>query len=230
MSKQKKASLVIVAHPDDETLFLGGLILSSPKKNWHIVCVTDGNADGQGQLRHQQFISACKKLGVKKWTFFNLPDRFEKRLDLAALKEKLTSLPAASEVYTHGPTGEYGHPHHQDVCLAVHRFYKSKIKAPTVWGIAQNCAAEKIANLNQKLFSQKSAILADIYFSETERFIHYVPATFSEGFCQFNLKEIEHLYDFFTMNVTIDKKMLKHYRWFVKYLKNFKARLTQRPF
>src|SRR5690606_31192293 len=108
MSKQKKVSLVVVAHPDDETLFFGGLILSSPKKYWHIVCATDANADGLGATRHRQFEAACKKLGVKSWTFFNLPDVFSKRLEIGVIQKKLAELSERfkiTEVFTHGPTG-----------------------------------------------------------------------------------------------------------------------------
>ena len=38
-SKISKSIAVIVAHPDDETLWAGGTILSHPNHNWYIVCL-----------------------------------------------------------------------------------------------------------------------------------------------------------------------------------------------
>jgi len=37
--KIPKSAAVIVAHPDDETLWAGGTILSHPSWNWFIVCL-----------------------------------------------------------------------------------------------------------------------------------------------------------------------------------------------
>jgi LmbE family N-acetylglucosaminyl deacetylase len=233
MSKEKqkkpKTSLVVVAHPDDETLFFAGKILSQPKKNWHVVCVTDGNADGMGAKRHQDFKNACRALGAKKVSFLELPDKFDQRLNLSLIENHLETINQnIKEVYTHGPIGEYGHPHHQDVCFATHLFFKAK-KIP-VWGVAQNCHPEQVVNLSPAQFQKKCSILQKIYFSETERFVHFIPSQFSEGFARFSFKEVEHLYDYFCDNAPLDLKKLSHYRWFAPYLTSFKQRVVSRPF
>ena len=41
--KVTKTVAVIVAHPDDETLWAGGTILSHPSWNWFIVCLCRGS-------------------------------------------------------------------------------------------------------------------------------------------------------------------------------------------
>jgi LmbE family N-acetylglucosaminyl deacetylase len=38
-SKIRKSIAVIVAHPDDETLWAGGTILEHPSNDWFIVCL-----------------------------------------------------------------------------------------------------------------------------------------------------------------------------------------------
>jgi LmbE family N-acetylglucosaminyl deacetylase len=42
-SKISKSVAIIVAHPDDETLWAGGTILSHPSWKWFIVCLCRGS-------------------------------------------------------------------------------------------------------------------------------------------------------------------------------------------
>lgn len=229
MSK-KKHNLIVVAHPDDETIFFGGLIQQSKRLPWHVVCVTDGNADGKGAERQKQFQQACQKLKVWRTTFFHLPDFYEKRLDIQTLQNKFSAMDTPHEIFTHGPLGEYGHPHHQDVCYATHHFFSNK--AP-VWAVAHNCRPEKVIKLTPDQFRKKTDILSKIYFSETERFINFVPATAMEGFVRFQLREIEALYNFFLSSESpshFDQKNLKKYKWLQPYLPAMKATIRRRPF
>ena len=56
----KKAAL-IVAHPDDETLWAGETILSHPSWDWFIVSLSRG-----GETDHaQNFLQALQQLGAK---------------------------------------------------------------------------------------------------------------------------------------------------------------------
>jgi LmbE family N-acetylglucosaminyl deacetylase len=227
VKSKAKANLLVVAHPDDETLFFAGLLLREKKKRWHVVCVTDGNADGQGAERHRQFAKACKTLGVASYDFFNLPDLYQKRLDLKTLKEKLFALPEFEAIYTHGPTGEYGHPHHQDVSFAVHEcFAKNK----PVWSVAHNCEPDRSIHLNSHEYKIKSGILSKIYLSETERFIGFVPSTSSENFCRISFTEVREIYNYLISDRTALPRSLKKYKWFKPYFKSFRERLRKRPF
>src|ERR1035438_7598997 len=118
MTSQKKKkntlpkALVIVAHPDDETIFFGGAILSL-RYAWDVVCLTDGDADGKGQKRAEDFKLACKRLGAKKAHILGFKDRFESRLDIDSVESQLNEFVKANGPYkvmfTHGPLGEYGH-------------------------------------------------------------------------------------------------------------------------
>jgi LmbE family N-acetylglucosaminyl deacetylase len=55
--KPPKAVAVIVAHPDDETLWAGGTILSHPSWQWFIVCLCRGSDKDRAPkfLKHYKF-------------------------------------------------------------------------------------------------------------------------------------------------------------------------------
>ena len=55
---RSKNIAIIVAHPDDETLWAGGTILSTPSWQWFIVCLCRGNDED----RAPKFFKALKIL------------------------------------------------------------------------------------------------------------------------------------------------------------------------
>jgi LmbE family N-acetylglucosaminyl deacetylase len=221
----KKYNLLVVAHPDDETIFFGGLLQVYRRRPWKVICVTDGNADGQGAKRKADFTHACAQLKIKDCEMWTFPDRFDARLDVAELQKQLMALDA-SEVFTHGVLGEYGHPHHQDVCLAVARAFP---KVP-LWNVAYNCFAEKIFRLPRRAYDKKCAILSQTYFSETQRFARWLPSANTEGFAQIALSEVEALYDYLALGKPLVSKNLKAYAWFEPYLEAYRSDIAKRPF
>jgi LmbE family N-acetylglucosaminyl deacetylase len=223
----KKYNLLVVAHPDDETIFFGGLLQVYRRRPWRLLCVTDGNADGLGKTRAGYFADACKAYNVKDFEIWDFPDRFESRLDLARLTERLAK-EAPSEVFTHGILGEYGHPHHQDVCLAVHRAFKPT-KLP-VWSVAYNCFGEKTFRLPRKAYEKKCNLLAHLYHQQTQHFARWLPAQNYEGFVQVPLHEIEALHGFFAEEKHLKPDDLSIYRWFEPYLETYREQIHSRPF
>ena len=225
MSK-KKFNLVVVAHPDDETIFFAGAILAQPHIHWQVALVTDGNADKNGEERIAQFRSACRALGVKKLHLFNMPDIYSKRLNPDQISHHFDQIETPQSVYTHGPLGEYGHPHHQDVSFAVHRHYrKLKIISP-----AYNCEADEIIKLSTKNYRKKCHILAKIYFDETKRFSHFLPSHSIEGYTSYSFKEVQTLYRFFTSDSPIKINSLNKLKWFAPYLHGYKKIANNRSF
>lgn len=217
--------LLVVAHPDDETIFFAGKVLSDRSLPWHLICVTGGNANGRGAERHQELLAAAKKLSIRKVEHWDFPDDFKSRLDVNRLVEKLRAVPSPKEIYTHGPLGEYVHAHHQDVCLAVHRaFPKTKI-----WARAWNAFPEKVVTLTQAHFKKRGEIL-HMYSKETSRFLGLIPNAFSEGYLRYTASEVEALVGFMRGERPLDPKAWKRHSWLTPHLEAMRDRLQRRLF
>lgn len=223
-----KYNLLVVAHPDDEAIFFSGLIQRKKRFPWRVICLTDGNADGKGEMRKKDFIRSCRALKVTDIEWWAYPDIYEKRLPVKEVSEYLKSLPPPESVYTHGPLGEYGHPHHQDVSYAVHLAFSGDCP---VYSVSYNTLPEVRIHLTSQEYKLKTKILSEIYGTETSRFLNLLPATSTEGFSRVSLKEVQSLYQFLSSpnkRKQLHTKDLKLYKWLSKYLEKHKG--LPRPF
>ena len=79
MKKKSKLALILVAHADDETLGAGGTIIKLIEKGWivNVVVLSDGKLTvrGKEQDNSKDFKSACKILGVNKFSLLNFKDQ-----------------------------------------------------------------------------------------------------------------------------------------------------------
>lgn len=99
---------IVMAHPDDETLWCGGLPVIFPEKRWAAICCSIPRLD---PVRAEHFFDACAVLRAKGILLSHIES--EPSLPLQHLAE-LDLLPFSALV-THGADGEYGHLHHRQL-------------------------------------------------------------------------------------------------------------------
>lgn len=110
---------VVVAHPDDETLWAGGYILDHPEWDWRIVTLCRA-ADPDRAPRYHRCLDALGATG----TMADLDDGPDQDpLDPALVQDTITNLLEPTRyglILTHGPLGEYTrHRRHEECCRAV---------------------------------------------------------------------------------------------------------------
>ena len=111
--EQGNCKLMIVAHADDETIFGGKVLMEEP--GWTLVCVTCNE-----QKRWRNFQKVAKliggtaiKFGLQDVHYEPWPQKDQQRFAKAIFH--LFQTTSFSEIVTHNPYGEYGHPQHQQV-------------------------------------------------------------------------------------------------------------------
>jgi LmbE family N-acetylglucosaminyl deacetylase len=120
---EKSEALIIVAHPDDETIWMGGTILRNKDWNWTIFSLcraTDSD-------RKPKFEKVCQIYNARA-IISDLDDENLQPLNLNEIIERIKiSLPKKSYdfVFSHGENGEYGHIRHIEVHGAVEQMVEN---------------------------------------------------------------------------------------------------------
>jgi LmbE family N-acetylglucosaminyl deacetylase len=170
----KKVAL-IVAHPDDETLWAGGTILSHPSWDWFIVCLCGGGETDRAQ-KYNEALQLLRAEGV----IGDLDGGADQRpLNDTEVEQAINDLLPAyyfDLIISHHPAGEYtSHIRHEETGKAVIKLWHSgKILAGEFWAFAYEDGdksylpkpietAEIYNVLSKRIWRKKKSIITDTY-------------------------------------------------------------------
>jgi LmbE family N-acetylglucosaminyl deacetylase len=135
-----KEVAVIVAHPDDEIIWCGGLMLQNPHWDWTVLCLCRAD-DADRRLK---FRAVCEALDVAGY-MSDLDDGDPLKPIRASreigrrVRERLTGMDW-DLCLTHGANGEYGHRRHREAHAEVLRLAASgTLRCGEVWTFAYAC-------------------------------------------------------------------------------------------
>jgi LmbE family N-acetylglucosaminyl deacetylase len=152
--------LVVGAHPDDETMLVGGTIalLTSQGIQVHLLCATRGEGGELGDppvceraelgaVRERELRCAAQQLGLAGVTLLGYVDPlvgsdeelYPFKADFDQLAHEIRSAirqVGADLVITHGSDGEYGHPAHQLLHQATRLAVKHSSQMPLFYTFA----------------------------------------------------------------------------------------------
>lgn len=114
---ERPSKLMIVAHPDDESLFGGEALTSS--HDWTVICVTGAS----NERRRKEFMRAMHSIRVN-YTMLDHVDHIQSGHFDPRLENTLISLMSEHPyemIVTHNSQGEYGHPQHRSLHRIVRR-------------------------------------------------------------------------------------------------------------
>ncbi|XVE67836.1 hypothetical protein DITRI_Ditri09bG0020500 [Diplodiscus trichospermus] len=116
----KRNVLLVVAHPDDESMFFSPTIsyLTSRGHNLYLLCLSVGNADGMGRIRKDELYRACAvhKVQLQQVKVMDHPDL---------------------QLVTFDSYGVSGHCNHRDVHYGVRKFvHDSSPRNVEAWELA----------------------------------------------------------------------------------------------
>jgi LmbE family N-acetylglucosaminyl deacetylase len=162
--QKPKSVAVIVAHPDDETLWAGGTILSQPAWHWSILSLCRANDPD----RAPRFFQALAAFGAEG-RMGDLDDGPE-QIPLAEGEVEqaiLQSLPPQrfDLLISHSPAGEYTrHRRHEEIGKAVIMLWQAgKISADEFWAFAYEDGEKQYLPRPIKTASIQQALSEDIW-------------------------------------------------------------------
>jgi len=180
--KENSECVVIVAHPDDETLWAGGLMLMHPEAKWTVVTICRKSDPD----RAPKFFKALERLNAVGF-MGDLDDGPEQTsLDNGKVQKTIAELLPLKRfdlIITHSTSGEYTrHLRHEETAKAVLALWNSdRLFADELWTFAYEDGnrkylpraikdADLLVGLNDEIWQEKYDIITRIYGFSQESF------------------------------------------------------------
>lgn len=177
-------NVMIVAHPDDETLWGGEQLL---KENYLVICITNGD----NKIRKKEFekvMEETKDYGI----ILNYPDnpkgvKSDWKKEKASIKKDIDYILGYkkwNKIVTHNPEGEYGHIHHKMTNQIVTKECKKKDLTKNLYYFAHYYKKDELKSkgivetLNEQEIRTKQNIMENMYPSQARAyhlFEHMIP-------------------------------------------------------
>ncbi|KAH7438457.1 hypothetical protein KP509_04G015700 [Ceratopteris richardii] len=131
--KKRKNVLLVVAHPDDESMFFAPTLLSLTSLGCYdvrVLCLSNGNAEGLGSVREMEMLSACSflKIPLENVDIINDPLLQDghnvawSRSLISQLINRISTCHNIDMIITFDSYGISGHPNHVAVYQGVCEF------------------------------------------------------------------------------------------------------------
>jgi LmbE family N-acetylglucosaminyl deacetylase len=171
----RQRAAVVVAHPDDETLWCGGYILAHPELDWRIVTLCRGSDPD----RAPKFRRVLDQLGAEG-EMADLDDEPDQvPLPIEQMQQTIARLLDGNSyglILTHGPRGEYTrHRRHEECCRSVVELWRSgNIGTERLWLFAYEDGghaylprvrndADRRDMLTESVWLEKQRLITDVY-------------------------------------------------------------------
>lgn len=178
LSMQKMKVLVIVAHPDDETIWMGGTLIKN-KDKWNTTILSLCRKNDKD--RAPKFQKACQRYNATS-IIGDLDDEILKPINLEEIKKIINPILNTNYdiLFTHNENGEYGHLRHIETHEAVRQMLsekslkskkafffdyikKSAPNTETGFDCYANKSATKFINLNNLQLLTKKSLIQEVY-------------------------------------------------------------------
>lgn len=166
-----KKVLVVVSHPDDETIWMGGTLLTN-KNEWDLTIISLCRKSDKD--RAPKFERACRIYNAGCY-MSDIEDTELKDVSTDEIIKEIKKYASGyyDFIYTHGENGEYGHKRHIETNRAVKKMINDKkiscrklyTFSYVIKGISclANKNADKFIKFNPNLLKQKKKIIRGVY-------------------------------------------------------------------